>query len=434
MPAELLCIGDVHVGRVPARLEVAFAAEGLPLAACAPPAALRIAIDTALERRVAAVLFAGDLVDHARDLFEGFSVLQRELARLQSAGIPAYAIAGNHDVEVLPRLAARLPGALRLLGPGGVWERVEIPGTPLDLLGWSFAREEHTEDPTLRAEFAGLARARPGRLCLGLVHGELGQSNSRHAPLSEARLRASDCAAWLLGHWHRPSPLEGERPLGYLGSLVGLDPGEPELHGPVLVRTERGGVRAQRLPLAPLRWERVVLELAPDQTGDEDAIDTAVFAALREHVARDSDLEAPALRAIAFRVTLQGRIGDRRALSRYLHRYRDELRRYPGPSDCLWLVEHFDDCTRSAVDLEHLARESSPLGHLARRVAELESGGGDRELLMRAEGLAATLEQGAWPSEALPPLPPLQDALLRAARDACERLAQQRAPRRGGEA
>ncbi|RMF20195.1 MAG: DNA repair exonuclease, partial [Deltaproteobacteria bacterium] len=125
MAVKLLCIGDIHLGRRPGRLPSdLFAEEG---AALGPLAAWRRAVDEAIDRRVDAVLLAGDVVEQEDDFYEAFAPLEEGVRRLQDAGIAVLAVAGNHDVAVLPRLA-RVIDSFRLLGAGGRWEEATVEG------------------------------------------------------------------------------------------------------------------------------------------------------------------------------------------------------------------------------------------------------------------------------------------------------------------
>src|SRR5690606_36767750 len=134
------------------------------------------------------------------DFFEGYRELQRGVARLLAAGIRTLAVAGNHDVEVLPRLADQLHG-FELLGRGGIWERITVSAAAeqLSLHGWSFPRRRVSSSPLEGAE---LARG-PG-VNLGLLHADRDQLDSHYAPVTSAQLQHSAVDGWLLGHIHAP--------------------------------------------------------------------------------------------------------------------------------------------------------------------------------------------------------------------------------------
>ena len=71
------------------------------------------------------MLLAGDVVEQEDDFYEAYGDLRRGVDRLAAAGVPVLGVSGNHDVQVLPRLADAVPG-FRLLGRGGAWEARDV--------------------------------------------------------------------------------------------------------------------------------------------------------------------------------------------------------------------------------------------------------------------------------------------------------------------
>ena len=158
---RVLAVGDIHLGRTPSRLPSDLSAREL-----GPAEAWRRAVDAALEAEVAAVLLAGDVVDRDEDFFEAYRELESGVRRLADEGIAVIGVAGNHDVEVLPRLARHIP-EFRLLGAGGRWEscRIAAGGEAVTLWGWSFPRARFSASPLADQRFERL----PG-INLGLLH------------------------------------------------------------------------------------------------------------------------------------------------------------------------------------------------------------------------------------------------------------------------
>ena len=113
MGVRILCIADVHLGRRPAHIP-----ETIDARALGPAPAWHAFVRRAVELEVDAVALTGDVVDETNRFYEAFSVLQSGVKRLVDSGIPIFAVSGNHDFEVLPRLADRIP-EFRLLGRGG---------------------------------------------------------------------------------------------------------------------------------------------------------------------------------------------------------------------------------------------------------------------------------------------------------------------------
>ncbi|MDY0166972.1 MAG: DNA repair exonuclease [Thermoguttaceae bacterium] len=362
MTTRLLCTGDVHLGRRPTRLP-----DGVDPRDLGPAEAFRRFVDLALQRRVHAAVLTGDVVDAGNRFYEAYAVLQAGVRKLLDGGVPVFAVAGNHDHDVLARLADEVEG-FRLLGRDGQWEEAEVPGTegdPVRLVGWSFpARHVHGNPLDL-----GFPAVASGGLTVGLLHCDCDVGASTYAPVSLAELRARPVAAWLLGHIHRPTLLSENLPLVlYPGSPQGLDPGEPGPHGAWLVEFARGASpRAELVPLAPLRYEP--LDVSLDGVHDSDGFDRAVLGALRSlHDAIGG--ESAATRWMACRMRLTGRTALHRMLPALTRPILADLR--ISQDSVEYFVEKVDDATRPDHSLDDLARSTDSVGLLARRLLALE--------------------------------------------------------------
>ena len=237
--------------------------------------------------------------------------LEENIRRLFDAGIQVIAVAGNHDVEALPRLAALIDG-FTLLGAGGQWEAKVISKnhTPVaQVIGWSFCERFVRQSPLAQLLAQPVETTSPLVPKIGLLHADLNASGGHYAPIRQSELDDTGCDVWLLGHIHKPS-LESlssstdSRPSGYLGSLVGLDPSETGPHGPWLLRISNDrGLRLEQVALAPLRWEQVTVSI--DGLEDvEDVPDRLLGEA--ERFFRELGEAGTPLRALGLRVRLTG--------------------------------------------------------------------------------------------------------------------------------
>ncbi|MAF64686.1 MAG: hypothetical protein CMJ84_03370 [Planctomycetes bacterium] len=414
---DVVFVGDVHLGRRPVGLDDALGELGLSARELSPAAALANLTDHLNDKPARAVVFAGDLVDQADDRFEAYAILEREVRRLREREIPILAVAGNHDSLVLPRLIERVDG-VRQLGRGGIWEchALEGDGPALDLLGWSFPKGHHQACPLDEPSYErALAELRSDATAIGVLHCDLNAGASAYAPVPRPRLEQAPLAAWLLGHIHRPAPLAADLPIGYLGSLVGLDPNETGMRGPWRVRTAGGTVQARQVTdIAPLRWITLDVPVNEAQAASPDDLHTEVEAAVRERLAEEADLTSGRLRAIVARVRLTGRLAQRRSASTFAreHRPQDGVLHLGQVSAVIAKVE---DGTTNAVDLAALAGEPSPLGEVARRILSLEERPTDeliepaREVRRELARASGDLDEKVYPQE------PLEEVLSRAA-------------------
>ncbi len=144
MVIQILCAGDMHLGRRPTRVP-----ETADLNALKPTAVWRSFVNTAIERKVDVVVLTGDVVDESNKFFEAYSALQSGIERLTKSGIPVVAVSGNHDFDVLPRLADQIPG-FHLLGRGGQWQDFVLEKDGISVVrfqGWSFPTRHVSHDP-----------------------------------------------------------------------------------------------------------------------------------------------------------------------------------------------------------------------------------------------------------------------------------------------
>jgi len=384
MAAAILFVGDMHLGRRPASLPHDLADHETPLSELTPAAAWRRVVRHAVEERVDAVVLAGDVVESENARFEAFGPLHDGVSRLVESGVAVFAVAGNHDVDALPRLA-RSVGGFRLLGRDGRWEIAPVlrDGRPVArLLGWSFPAPRHPTSPLSQADLPSIKD--DDLPWIGVLHCDLSSSTSPHAPVTLAELERAAVDAWLLGHVHKPSRLAGPRPMGYLGSLVGLDPTEAGPHGPWIARLVPGHpVAVEQVPLAPLAWESIELDVA--RIDDPRGVDGLLRGEIeRLHARLGSRIGAT--RAVGCRVVLTGRTSQRARLHEALAR--DDwtaLRVRLG--DVLYFVERVEDRSRSMVAPETLAGDDDPPALLAARLVALSRRDETaRDLIRRARG------------------------------------------------
>ena len=400
--ALILAIGDVHLGTSCSGLPDAISSWGIDPADLTPAGALRLAVDYAIEQQVDAVLFAGDVVESTNARFEAMAPLEDSARRLLDSGIEVIAVAGNHDVEALPRLAALIDG-FTLLGAGGHWEAITLSkdDSPFaQVVGWSFGETHVRQSPLALLLGQPLPAPSPPVPRIGLLHGDLGASGGRYAPIRQTELDDTGYDAWLLGHIHKPS-IEGlsvpgsARPSGYLGSLVGLDPSETGPHGPWLVAVSKeGSFGLEHIPLAPLRWEKVAVSM--DGLDHVEDVRDRLLAVAQEHVeALAQTGRTP--RALGLRVTLTG------ASNAY-----EDIQKWITAGDWNSMVRVVDgtviffnrivDGMELHLDLEKIASGNDPAGLLARRLLLLgQNNEQSRELLGRARERAGTIaRQDIW--------------------------------------
>jgi len=399
---NLLAIGDVHLGTRPGSLPMGLDDEGVNPRDLTPEAALLAAVERAIEESVDAVLFAGDVVESQNARFEALRPLEQAINQLVAAEIPVLAVAGNHDVEALPRLANSIEG-FELIGAGGRWQARMIEnreGMAVEILGWSFPEKQVRHSPVDQWLRNPIAPSRPGVPRIGLLHGDLDASGGSYAPMTSRELSEAGLDAWLLGHIHKPSltagsDADGAGPRGYLGSLVGLDPGEMGPHGPWLIRVNSlGEVTTEQLPIAPLRWERFEVRVDEDEE-PEDVGDRLLAEIVR--AGREVQASGSAPKVLGLRPRLVGQTRHHEALRRCIEDGRwNGLMRSAG--ETLVFIDKVLDELDLAHDLEDLARGDDPPALMARKLLILRQPSKERsELLEETRGqLQALANEPRW--------------------------------------
>ena len=400
--ASILAIGDVHLGAPCSGVPRGISSWGVDPGELTPVAALRRSVDFAIRQRVDAVLFAGDVVESINAGFEAMLPLEESVRQLLEAGIEVIAVAGNHDVEALPRLAAAVDG-FTLLGAGGRWEARTISkdGSPAaQVVGWSFDDRFVRQSPVAELLREPLETPPPPVPRIGLLHADLDAPGGHDAPIRQAEIDQAGCDAWLLGHVHQPSlersstTTEG-RFCGYLGSLVGLDSSETGPHGPWLLTVAGdGGMDLRQIPLAPLRWEQAAVSVEGlDHV--EDLPDRLLSEA--ERVVGRLGEHAMLPRALGLRVQLTGTAAGH-----------DRIRRWIAGGEWTSMGRNVDgtavffskvvDSMDLPLDLAETASGDDAAALMAQRLVTLmHDDGGSRTLLEEARAaLSETAGEDVW--------------------------------------
>ncbi len=365
MPLRVLATADLHIGRRPSRLPDDEAHRH----SCAR--AWGAIVDRAVREAVDLVVLAGDVVDHGNRYFEATGPLERGLARLAGAGIPALAVAGNHDYDVLARVVEAIgPEHFRFLGQGGRWEEFLFTardGRRLRVHGWSFPANTVTGSPLAAYDLPS-----GGDPVLGLLHADLDAADSRYAPVARSELAARDVTAWVLGHVHawRYDPPQAGPAILYPGSPQAMDPGETGPHGPWLIDID--GPRActaRLLPLASVRYDWLSVELGDASSRDE--FEARVNEAVRRHL----DLlaaETDRPQRLVLRLDLAGATPLCAKIDAWTGELIDQFDRSAGGVSAS--IDKAVNNTRPKIDLAELAEKSDPTGVLAGLLLRLQSG------------------------------------------------------------
>ena len=373
MSLKILATADIHIGRRPSKIANPLDAQRFSCARM-----WEAIVDRAIHQHVDLVALVGDVVDHDNRFFEATGPLERGLDRLGEHGIHTYAVAGNHDYDVLPKIAEAVGSDhFHLLGRGGRWEEVVFTrrgGRRLRIHGWSFPTNHVLTSPLAQNNLA----AGGDVPILGLLHADLDAPQSEFAPVTSAELQSHEVALWLLGHVHRPGylPADAGPAVLYPGSPQAMDPGETGPHGPWLIEIHGPrNVSATPLAMSKVRYDELEVNLAGAQM--EEEFEARTTASVREHLAGVAEGDGP-LEELCLRLELVGRTPLCGRIAGQVRRMEEQFERSMGGVTAR--IDKVTNNTTPQIDLDDLAQKHDAPGVLAGMLLRLQSGEVDEDL------------------------------------------------------
>lgn len=295
MPIKFIHTADLHIDSPMEGLDTY---DGAPVEALrsATRRAFRNLVDLAIEEKVDFVLIAGDIYDGDWKDFSTGLFFTGEMARLRSAAVPVYLIAGNHDAVSVITKKLQLPDNVHTFSTRTT-ESKEVEGLPVVIHGRGFPQRAVTEN--LVPDYPVSAK---GKFNIGMLHTSLTgiEGHDTYAPCSISDLRDKGYAYWALGHIHKPSAYFDEPWIGFSGNLQGRHVRETGPRGCRLVTVSDSlEIAANEFKeLDVVRWERVTVDLS-GSSSEQDAF-ARIGAALASNLAEVEN------RLLATRLVLEG--------------------------------------------------------------------------------------------------------------------------------
>lgn len=269
----------------------------------APVAALRGATRRALENLVELakslpadfIVLAGDIFDRDwKDYNTGLFFVQ-QMSRLKEAGIPVFAIVGNHDAASQMSRSLPYPENVRVLSTTAP-ETIRLDHLPAAIHGQGYDSPRVTQ---------ALVQSYPPRAegCfnIGLLHTSADgrPGHDPYAPCSLDDMLSLGYDYWALGHIHDREILHENPYVIFPGNIQGRHVKEGGAHGCTVVRVDDAGrAEAEFHALDVFRWARLTVDVSGAANGEE-AMDRAMFAI-------QNALEEAEGRPLAVRVELTG--------------------------------------------------------------------------------------------------------------------------------
>ncbi|WP_105437378.1 DNA repair exonuclease [Neorhizobium sp. T25_13] len=270
-------------------------------------------VDQAVERKVDFFIVAGDVYDGDwKDNKIGL-FFNREVARLERAGIPVFLLKGNHDAEsvitrtiTLPKNVSEFP----VNKPGSF----KLDHLKVALHGQGFAERSAVENLSL-----AYPRPEQGWFNIGVLHTSLTgrEPHAPYAPCSVEDLRSRGYDYWALGHVHDFEIVAEDPLVVFPGNLQGRSIREQGAKGAVLVTVEDGRITHERIITDSARFAELVVVVEPDD--NIPAILRRIENALEDVVER---MEG---RPLALRIRLTGKSRFRNEVMARAEDFRDEV-------------------------------------------------------------------------------------------------------------
>jgi len=225
--------------------------------------------DAALTYDVDFVLVAGDLYHREARSVKAARLLRAQIGRLAKAGIPVYAVYGNHDPLGEREELMDMPENFHAFpSEAPAFYEVKHNGVPLArIFGVSYRSRRES-----RRIHAMLRPPDDMVINIGLLHTALDPGNRNYSPCSlQDLLEQKDIHYWALGHIHQPRIIRKQMPVvAYPGTPQGRHPGELGVGGCFLVELSLDKTPDIRfVPISPFIWQEVELSIAEPWEDEE---------------------------------------------------------------------------------------------------------------------------------------------------------------------
>ena len=357
-------------------------------------------VDLCITQKTAFLILAGDVFHSgAGSLKAGFE-LSDAFKKLGEHGIDVFWARGNHDSLSQSGDARAWPENVHIFSHEG--ERVSAAGGLAELHGISH-KSQHE-----RGNLAENLKGSGSGFGIGVLHCAVNGAQGSHiayAPCNLSDLTGGGKDYWALGHVHGQAVLAQKPLVVYPGSLQGLHVNEPGPHGCYIVAVGADGrPEASFTPLAPVRWERMALDISGQD--NLDALEDAALEAVRG-LCDELGREETTPELLLLRLELGGRTALDAALRRsgstleLAERLNRGLAAMSDGMPCQARLKDIVLATSPDLDVEALKRSDNLVGETLRRADEVAARLDELAVagVSGFEGLKAALTGTTWADE-----------------------------------
>lgn len=318
-------------------------------------------IDAALLERIDFLIIAGDLYDVGLKSFESALFFNKQMSRLDDAGIDVYLIYGNHDAASKLIKQVRPPANVYVFKSNAP-ETFTNDDLHVAIHGQSFATPEVMDDLA-----ANYPPPMPHYFNIGVLHTNLSGSaeHANYAPCTLESLKNKGYQYWALGHVHNREILCTDPYIVYPGNIQGRHGKEPgEKSCELVTVSDTFAVSLRTIPTSVASW--IEVELDASGCGSANDVFEKMSSVLGEVASRHKG------RVTAVRLRITSETDSHLELSRDPEQTRNEaISAANACSEGLLWIERVGIETRPKLDREALLHREDPIGEVARTAALL---------------------------------------------------------------
>ncbi|SDI75101.1 metallophosphoesterase family protein [Dolosicoccus paucivorans] len=232
----------------------------------APFDALEKAMAVAINRKVDAVVIAGDVYDSVRQTIYAQYFFIRQLARLEEVNIPVLLVHGNHDFLSTDAPEMNLPKNVYRFNTDEVthFDIETSSGETARFYGFSYTSRWIKERKA--TQFS--VNPKVTDYTIGIYHGSregIESDAGNYAPFTVSELLNKQYDYWALGHIHKAHVLQEAPLIQYAGNIQGRHRNETGDKGAYLVTlSKEGETKSEFVSLSDILWQTIEVICQPD--------------------------------------------------------------------------------------------------------------------------------------------------------------------------
>ncbi|MFC1817478.1 exonuclease SbcCD subunit D [Thermodesulfobacteriota bacterium] len=325
----------------------------------APRLAFSNLVDYAINEGIDFVIIAGDLYDGDWPDFRTGLFFNKQMSRLNKAGIQVFIVAGNHDAASTITKNLTFPKNVKSFSHKKP-ETFLLEDIKVAFHGQSYKTKALTDNLA-----AGYPLVKSGYFNIGLLHTALigRKGHDTYAPCTVSELQSKGYDYWALGHVHNREEVETDPFILFPGNLQGRNIRETGPKGATLVTVDNGSIEsAEHIDFDTVRWYSLNIDISGAENG---------YAAV--DIVRNELLDLSGTtdgRICAVRIIMTGMTAAHEELVLDEERWRNEIRVVGFDVDESIWIEKIQIRTKTRKDLSAILDSDDPFADILKSIQE----------------------------------------------------------------